>query len=103
MTSMKPDAIFNAMPAQWFDTWSGVGAVYRDAMQASTQQLMLSSASIIQEHTMRAFTAASNACADALAKNAMAVQQQSLLRFADAHQQAMGMMGKAWMGGMMSR
>ena len=101
MTSMKPEAILSLtpVPAQWGDTWSGVASLYRDAMQASVQQLVLSSASIIQEQTMRAFMAASNACAEALARNAMAVQQQSMVRFADAHQQALGLMGRAWTAG----
>lgn len=99
MTSMKPEAILSPVPAQWVDTWSGMASLYRDAMQASVQQLVLSSASIVQEQTMRAFMAASNACAEALAKNAMSVQQQSLARFADAHQQAIGLMGRAWTSG----
>ena len=63
---------------------------------------MQSSASIIQEHTLRAFVAASQSCANALAKNAMAVQQESMGRFVDASQKAVGVMGKAftqaWMG-----
>jgi hypothetical protein len=96
---MKPEALLSPVPTQWIDTWSGVATLYRDAMQASAQQLVLSSARIIQEQTVRAFVAASNACAEALAKNAMDVQQQSLLRFADAHQQAIGLMGQAWASG----
>lgn len=86
----------------FFDTWAKVGGLYRDAMQANTQQLLQSSASIIQEHTLRAFIAASKACSDALAKNAVAVQQQSLVRFTDANQKALGVMGQAiaqaWLG-----
>jgi hypothetical protein len=65
-------------------------------MQASMQQLLLSSANIIQEHTLRAFMEAAQACADALAKNALSVQQQSMERFADANQKAVGMMGSAF-------
>ena len=80
-----------------FGVWSNVAGLYKDAMQANTQQLLQSSASIIQEHTLRAFIAASQSCADALAKNALAVQQQSLGRFADANQKAVGVMGRAFM------
>jgi hypothetical protein len=57
---------------------------------------MLSSARIIQEHTLRAFVSASQACADALAKNAMSVQQQSMGRLLDANGKAMGVMGQAF-------
>lgn len=95
-----------AMPLPFFDIWSGIANLYRDAMEASTQQMMLSSAGIIQEHTLRAFMDASRACSEALAKNAMTVQQQSMGRFADANQKAMEMMGRAftqaWMGNMQS-
>ena len=101
--SAYPNVTFPSITtAPFFDTWSSVAGLYRDAMQANTQQLAQSSASIIQEHTLRAFVAASKACADALAKNALAVQQQSLGRFVDANQKAVGVMGKAftqaWLG-----
>jgi hypothetical protein len=104
-TSVNPGTAFTgAVPAPMFDAWSGIANLYRDAMESSAQQLLLSSARIIQEHTLRAFMDASRACADALAKNAMEVQQQSMGRFADANQKAMTMMGSAvmtaWMGGM---
>jgi hypothetical protein len=94
----------NMMPSPLFDTWGHVAGLYQEAAQASMQQLLFSSANIIQEHTLRAFMAAAQSCADALAKNALSVQQQSLARFADANQKAMGMMGNAfidaWAAGM---
>jgi hypothetical protein len=89
MTSTKP------MPSPLFDTWAGIAGLYQDAARNSAQQLWFSSANIIQEHTLRAFMAAAQSCADALAKNALNVQQQSLARFADANQKAMGLMGSA--------
>lgn len=105
MTTMSatPSLTFPSIPtAPFFKSWSNVAGLYRDAMQANTQQWVQSSASIIQEHTLRAFVAASQACASALAKNAMAVQQESMGRFVDANQKAVGVMGKAftqaWMG-----
>lgn len=85
-----------ATAAPLFDTWSEIAGVYRDATQASTQQMMLSSARIIQEHTLRAFVSAAQACADALAKNAISVQQQSLGRFVDANGKAAGIMSAAF-------
>ena len=96
-TNIDPGAAFGLMRNPWFDTWTGVTGLYREAMEASTRQLMLSSAAIVQEHTLRALMTASQACAEALARNAMSVQQQSLVRIADANQQAMGMLGGAWM------
>ncbi|MFC5461023.1 hypothetical protein [Massilia niabensis] len=100
-----PNAAFPTVtPVPFLDTWSKVSGLYRDAAQASTQQWVLSSSRIIQEHTLRAFVSASQACADALAKNAISVQQQSMGRLLDANQKAMGMVGeaftKAWMGGL---
>ncbi|MBW8899107.1 MAG: hypothetical protein JF619_13575 [Massilia sp.] len=92
-----PNATFpNPMSAPWLDAWARIASLYQDAMQASMQQLMLSSANIIQEHTLRAFMAAAQSCAEALAQNAMSVQQQAVERFTDANQKAMGMMGEAF-------
>jgi hypothetical protein len=102
--SVNPNAAFPTMPAPVFGIWSNVAGLYREAMRANTQQLLLSSAGIIQEHTLRAFITASQSCADALTKNAMSVQQQSMERFADANGKAVGMLGRAftqaWMGAM---
>jgi hypothetical protein len=102
--SVNPNAAFPTMPAPVFGIWSNVAGVYGEAMRTNTQQLLLSSAGIIQEHTLRAFITASQSCADALAKNAMSVQQQSMERFADANGKAVGMLGRAfaqaWMGSM---
>lgn len=88
----------------FFDTWANVAGLYRDAMQTNAQQLLQSSASIIQEHTLRALISASKACSEALAKNALSVQEQSLGRLFEANQKAAGVMNRAfmqaWLGGM---
>ncbi len=94
VTPSLPSATATAAPL--FDTWSKLAGVYSDATQASTQQMMLSSARIIQEHTLRAFVSAAQACADALAKNAVSVQQQSLGRYIDANGKAAGIMSAAF-------
>ena len=104
-TNAFPNAAFPTVtPAPIIDAWTNVAGLYRDAAQASTQQLLLSSSRIIQEHTLRAFVAASQACADALTKNALSVQQQSMGRLLDVNQKALGVMGQAftqaWMGSM---
>jgi len=99
MTTMSayPSLTLPIIPTSpFFETWSSVAGLYRDAMQASTRQWVQSSASIVQEHTLRAFVAASQACANALAKNAVAVQQQSVGRFVEANQQAVGILGNAF-------
>lgn len=105
-TNMTP-AFTPSTPVPLFDAWTGAAGVYRDAMQASAQQWVLSSANIIQEHTLRAIINASQSCADALAKNAMTMQQKSMERLMDANQKAAGMMGQAftdmWMGGKRAR
>lgn len=96
-TNADQNAAFpNLMSAPWLDAWARIASLYQDATQASMQQLLLSSAQIIQEHTLRAFMAAAQSCAEALAQNAMNVQQEAITRFSDANQQAMGMMGEAF-------
>lgn len=59
---------------------------------------------VIQEQMLRAFISASQSCADALAKNAMVVQRQSMERFAVANGKVVGLMGQAltqvWMESM---
>jgi len=102
-SNFNPASVFTpAVPKAFFDTWSGVAGVYRNAAEASAQQWVTSSANIIQQHTLQAFVNASQACADALAKNTVAMQQKSMERFVDANQKAAGLVGKsltdAWMG-----
>lgn len=104
-TNFNPAMSFTPlMPTAMFDTWSGVAGLYKNAMETNAQQWVTSSASIIQEHTLRAFMEASKSCADALAKNAMTMQQKSMERLVDANQKAVGMVGQAfteaWMSGM---
>jgi hypothetical protein len=101
--NFKPGTTFTpAVPNAIFDTWSGIAGLYQNAAQASAQQWVTSSANIIQQHTMQAFINASQACAQALAKNAVSMQQKSMERLVDANQKAAGMMGKAvtdaWVG-----
>lgn len=95
-------AIPSVTTGPFFDTWANVTGLYRDAMQTNTQQLLQSSAHIIQEHTLRAVITASKACSEALAKNALTVQKQSLGRLFEANQKAAGVMSRtfmqAWLG-----
>lgn len=100
----SPSAAYPSMSAPFLKVWTGVAGIYGEAMTANTQQLLQSSAGIIQEQMLRAFINASQSCADALAKNAISVQRQSMERFADANGKAVNMMGQAftqaWMGSM---
>lgn len=94
--SVYPKVAFPAVSAlPIVKTWSDIAGLYRDAMGASTQQLILSSTRIVQEQTLRAFISASQACNDALAKNALSVQQDSMARLLDANAKASGMLGQA--------
>jgi hypothetical protein len=94
--SASPTPTFPAMSVPLSGMWASVAGVYGEAMRANTQQLLLSSASVIQEQMLHAFFTASQSCTEALAKNAMSVQQQSMKRFADANGKAVGMMGQAF-------
>jgi hypothetical protein len=75
---------------------SRIANVYADSMRANTEQLWMSSVRIIQEHTMRAFIQASQSCMEALAKNAAAVQQQSVDRMTAANQKAFEIMSQGF-------
>lgn len=101
----SPSAAFPVMSAPFVTLWSNIAGVYGETMRANTQQLLLSSAAIVQEQMLRAFISASQSCAEALAKNAVSVQQRSMERFADANGKAVGMLGQAftqtWMRSML--
>lgn len=93
-------AIGFGMTNVYFDTWTKLAALYKEAMDANAEHLMVSSGRIVQEHAMQALAAASQSCAEALAKNAALVQQQSLQRMSGANQRAFEIMGQAFMGAM---
>lgn len=96
MTSASPNVAFPTASLPFMKLWSNVAGIYGETMRANTQQLLLSSVSVIQEQLLRAFISTSQSCADALAKNAMAVQQQSMERFAEANGKVVGLMGQAF-------
>ena len=105
MTSASPNMAFPGVSAPFLTRWSNLAGVYGDVRRANTQQLLQSSAAIVQEQMLRAFISATQSCAEALAKNAVSVQQRSMERFADANGKAVGMLGQAltqaWMGSML--
>jgi hypothetical protein len=106
MLTMKMEparALGTGMSNVYLDAWSTVAGLYKEALEANAQHLYVSSAQIVQEHTMQALVAASRSCAEALAKNAAVVQQQSLVRLAGANQQAIQVMGQAFLDAMSGR
>jgi len=104
MMSTSPTLAYPALSAPFLGIWSDVADLYRGAMRSNTEQLLLSSTRIVQEQMLRAFITTSQSCADALAKNALAVQQQSMERLAEANGKAVGLIGQAltqaWMKGL---
>jgi hypothetical protein len=80
--------------------WSRIGILYKDAFDASAQDLLVSSTRIVHEHTLRAMVAASQSCAEALAQNAAKVQQQSFDRLLAANRRAAEIMGRTWVEAM---
>lgn len=80
----------------FYEMWARIGLLYKDALDASTYDLMASSTRIVQEHTLRAMVSASQSCAQALAQNAAKVQQQSLDRLFATHKRAAEIMGQTW-------
>ena len=86
-----------------YEMWSRIGIVYKDALDASAYDLVMSSTRIVQEHTLRAMVAASQSCAQALAQNAAKVQQQSFDRMISANKKAAEIVGQAWLEAMMPK
>jgi hypothetical protein len=79
-----------------FEMWARIGILYKDALDASAYDLLMSSTRIVQEHTLRAMVSASQSCAQALAQNAAKVQQQSLDRLFATNRRAAEIMGQTW-------
>lgn len=64
--------------------------IYSEAIRQNMEYLSVSSARIIQEQAIKAWTNAAQSCSKALAANAMSSQQQSMERIADANRKAFG-------------
>lgn len=84
----------NTLPFQ--DAFLKIASVYADSTRASMEQLWISSSKIVMEETIKACMAASQSCLEALSKNAMAVQQQSVGRLINANQKAVEIMGQTF-------
>jgi hypothetical protein len=80
----------------FFNMMSKVGDAYSDSMQTNANELWMSSARIVQEHTTRAMVNATQECIAALAQNAAAIQQRSFARLGTANQKAMEIMAAAF-------
>jgi hypothetical protein len=86
----------------YFDMLAKIGNAYTDSAKVDADQLWASSARIIHEHTTRAWLSASQACMEALAQNAAAIQQQSFARMGAANQKAVEIMTSAFTDAMMA-
>ncbi|WP_157691576.1 hypothetical protein [Noviherbaspirillum autotrophicum] len=69
-----------------------IANVYGEAIRQNMEYLSVSSARIIQEQTIKAWTNAAQSCGKALTENAMSSQQQALERIADANRKAFGIL-----------
>lgn len=94
--SIRPNRSFTFVPPPLLGMWSDMAGAYGDAIRANTQELLLSSTRVVQEQVVQAFFSFSASCAEALAKNAMSVQEQSMKRFAEANGKAVGMLGQGF-------
>jgi hypothetical protein len=68
--------------------WDRIAQVYAGALQPAFQDLWVSSARIIQEHMLRAWIDASQACFNALVENAVRIQRRAVSDLVDANQKA---------------
>lgn len=64
--------------------------IYSEAIRQNIEYLSVSSARIIQEQTVKAWTDVAQSCSKALAANAVSSQQQAMERIADANRKAFG-------------
>ena len=80
----------------FLNIFAQLGNAYSHSFQSSAQEIWMSSARIVQEHTARAITNASQDCMAALAKNAADIGQRSFADIVGAHQQALASMGAAF-------
>lgn len=69
-------------------SWDRIAQVYAGALQPAYQELWVSSARIIQEHALRAWIDASQACFNALVENAARIGQRAWGDLAAANQRA---------------
>jgi chaperonin GroEL (HSP60 family) len=70
-----------------------IADIYSDAIRQNMEKLTVSSAKIIQQQTIQAWTNAAQSCSKALAENAMSSQQQAIERITDANRKAFGIFG----------
>lgn len=66
--------------------------IYGEAIRQNMEYLAVSSARIIQEQTIKAWTNATQSCSKALAENAMSSQQRAIERIVDANREAFGIL-----------
>ncbi|HJV73847.1 MAG TPA: hypothetical protein VJ654_06480 [Noviherbaspirillum sp.] len=91
MTNASPSPnVFSQNP--FFALTTKIANVYGEAIRQNMEYLSVSSARIIQEQTIKAWTNATQSCSEALAENAMSSQQQAIERIVDAHRKAFGIL-----------
>ncbi|MES2757281.1 MAG: hypothetical protein V4693_07890 [Pseudomonadota bacterium] len=77
------------------DMFTRINTMYSDTFQADASQLVISSARIIQDHTLQALMKASQDCMAALTQNAASIQQQSMAHLGNANLKAVEIMSTA--------
>jgi polyhydroxyalkanoate synthesis regulator protein len=99
LTTILETLVTNASPAinvfsqnPFLALSTKIANVYGEALQQHMAYLSASSARIIQEQAVMAWTQAAQSCSKALAENALASQQQAIARIADANRKAFGML-----------
>lgn len=94
MTTASPSTNVFAAQNPFLAVSTKIANVYSEAIRQNMEYLTVSSARIIQEQTMKAWTNAAQSCSKALADNVMSSQQKAIQRMADANQKAFGIL--AW-------
>jgi hypothetical protein len=69
-----------------------IANVYSEAIRQNMESLSVSSAKIIQEQTIKAWTNAAQSCSQALTENAMHSQQKAIERIVEANRKAFGIL-----------
>lgn len=83
------------------DMFTKIHTTYSDTFQGDASQQFMSSARIIQEHTVQALMNASQDCMAALTQNAANIQQQSMAHLGNANMKAVEIMTSTMTNAMM--
>jgi hypothetical protein len=77
----------------FFTLSTKIVTLYSDAIRQNMENLTVSSAKIIQQQTIQAWTNVAQSCSKALAQNALSSQRQAIERITETNRKTFGILG----------